>query len=75
MSHYPYHLASRLGFSIGVSQMSVARIQAELATLEKLHLEASSDIVKAAIASRIADFCILLSVAKLLQSYPSKQAA
>lgn len=55
--------------------MSVARIEAELATLEKLHLEASSDIVKSAIASRIADFCILLSVAKLLQSYPSKQAA
>lgn len=55
--------------------MSVQRIEAELATLEKLHCEASSELVKSALASRIADFCVLLSVAKLLQSYPAKQAA
>lgn len=55
--------------------MSVERIEAELATLEKLHLEASSQIAKTALANRIADFCLLLSVARLLQSYPSAQAA
>lgn len=55
--------------------MSVQRIEAELAILEQLHVEASSEIAKAALASRIADFCLLLSVAKLLQSYPSTQAA